>query len=418
MVWSRTLKLAVVLAFGIAVPAALAHSAGPSPGYTGAPGEFTCRQCHSTNPLNDGVGTLTIEGVPTNYSPGASYTITVRLQHPDRRRWGFQLTALTGALDPGGSFTITDATHTQIKTDEGRSYVEHRTAGTYAGTANGASWSVRWTAPAVDSGPIDFYACGNAANNNGASTGDNIYSTFVTSIPEVVVVPFVDVTSESGLSGTTGGSAVAWADFDQDGDDDVLVARAGSVALLRNDEGVFLDVATATGLGDVSGARSASWGDFDDDGRPDLFIATAVSARLFRNTEGGFVDAGTSGWLANSGPTSAGAWVDVDGDGRLDLFASGDAGSVLLHNDGTAGFSDVTSSSGLATAGEASLFAWADSDGDGRADVAIATNTGVRLFRQTAAGVFSDRTAAAELPAIADAIDLVWTDYDGVKSTS
>ncbi len=412
MVWSRSLKLALVVLFGAGIPAVLAHSAGPSPGYTGAPGEFTCRQCHSSFPLNDGVGMVTIEGVPAEYEPGASYTITVHLSHPDRRRWGFQLTALTGALDPAGSFTITDTAHTQVKTDDGKSYVSHRTAGTYAGTANGASWSFRWNAPASDVGPIDFYVCGNAANNNDQQTGDNIYSTFATAVPRVIVVPFTDVSNASGLETVTGGVGIAWADFDNDGDQDALVARDGEAQLLRNDGGVFADVAPNVGLGGVVDVRSAAWGDFDNDGRADLLLATASAARLMRNTPAGFVDDGTSGWFAASGPTSVVSWVDIDGDGLLDVFASGSSGATLLHNDGAAGFSDVTAASGLANLSGVTAAAWLDDDRDGRMDLAVAAASGLTLMRQTASGAFVDATASAGIPAIAGASDVMWADID------
>ena len=64
---TKRLKVLFLLAFGLSVPVALANSAGPSPGYTGAPGEPSCRQCHTTAPLNDGVGSVTIEGVPEQY---------------------------------------------------------------------------------------------------------------------------------------------------------------------------------------------------------------------------------------------------------------------------------------------------------------------------------------------------------------
>src|SRR4051812_29963372 len=116
----RSIKLALVVVVAACATTALAHSGGPSPGYTGAPGEFTCRECHNSFPLDDGVGSVAIEGVPATYDPGTTYTITVRVSRPDRARWGFQMTALTGALDGAGTFQLVDAAKTQLRTDDGK----------------------------------------------------------------------------------------------------------------------------------------------------------------------------------------------------------------------------------------------------------------------------------------------------------
>src|SRR4029079_16925977 len=140
-----------------------------------------------------------------------------------RARWGFQLTALSGALDGAGTFALVDASKIQLRTEDGRTYVEHRTAGTYAGTSGGATWSVRWTAPPPGTGPVAFYAAGNAANNNNNDNGDNIYTTVAESLESVVVSPFANVTSSAGLASAAGGTGVAWSDFDRDGDLDVAV---------------------------------------------------------------------------------------------------------------------------------------------------------------------------------------------------
>jgi hypothetical protein len=40
-----------------------------------------------------------------------------------------------------------------------------------------ATWDVRWIPPDEGAGPVTFYAAGNAANNNGTSSDDQIYTT-------------------------------------------------------------------------------------------------------------------------------------------------------------------------------------------------------------------------------------------------
>lgn len=407
----QRLKVLILMAFCVTVPVALANSAGPSPGYTGAPGENSCRECHVTNQLNDGVGSVVIEGVPEQYSAGIDYTITVRISRPDRSRWGFQLTALTGNLDPAGTFSVINAQQTQIKTEGGRQYVEHRTAGTFAGTGNGASWTVRWTAPAATAGIVSFYAAANAANNNGANTGDNIYTTFVDSAPAEAGDPFLDVTAASGLSAQPGGNGVAWADYDGDGDDDFLVACAGRSLLYRNDGGVFTEAGESAGLVAADDARSAAWGDADNDGRPDLFVAGPAGGRLYRNSPTAFFDAPAE--VLVEGSVSAGAWADVDADGALDLVVCADSELVLLMNGGSGAFSDETTGFGLGGVNAPSAVAAADYDEDGRLDLAVTTPAGIRLFHQELDGTFEDATASAGVGGPSDIRDAAWADGDG-----
>ena len=186
----------VTLVVAAAAIVAYAHAAGPPAGRTGAPGEQTCIQCH-TGTLNAGQGSVTISGIPETYEPNQVITLTVRVQHPDRRRWGFQITALDGENNKAGTLTAVNRNLTRIANGTGsltgRTYVEQTTTGTFAGQALGAEWEVKWTAPDHDVGRVTFYAAGNAANGNNASSGDNIYTTAVstgTTSPTVIAAVY------------------------------------------------------------------------------------------------------------------------------------------------------------------------------------------------------------------------------------
>ncbi len=76
---------------------------------------------------------------------------------------------------------------TQVLNNQGpgssRQYIEHTGSGTFIGQTNGASWTFNWTAPAEDIGTVTFYAAGNHANNDGNTSGDYIYRTFVAAAP-------------------------------------------------------------------------------------------------------------------------------------------------------------------------------------------------------------------------------------------
>ena len=161
------------------VTTVLSYPGGPPPGVTGAPGETTCIACHSGDP---GAGTFTIVA-PPNYAPGQSYQIQVRHQTADstRRRWGFEITALSG-LSSAGIFADLSSL-TQTFGDSNRQYVSHTQIGTFQDQPGGAQWTFQWTAPPTNVGTVTFYAAGNQANNDGASTGDQIYVTSTSTNP-------------------------------------------------------------------------------------------------------------------------------------------------------------------------------------------------------------------------------------------
>jgi hypothetical protein len=202
------LRLAVPGLLLATVGLAFAFSSGPPASYTGAisigsfPRENNCTLCHSTNPLNTPVGGIQIQGIPAAYVPGASYALTVQLSS-DRtvgdvnRRWGFELTAIRADDGQGtGTFTLLDADTKQVPGGgafAGRTYVEHMLSGIRQGQSSPATWQVQWNAPNQPAPyRVYFFAAGNAANGNGSSVGDFIYTTVDSST--VDVTPTLPVT--------------------------------------------------------------------------------------------------------------------------------------------------------------------------------------------------------------------------------
>lgn len=167
-------------------------------------------------------------------------------------------------------------------------------------------------------------------------------------IPEV---RFTDITGEAGIhfvhvNGAYGdkllpetmGGGCAFFDYDNDGDQDLLLVNscywpghepAGAApptsALYRNDgAGHFDDVTGESGLGVTLYGMGVAVGDYDNDGWTDVFLSSVGANRLFHNEKGVFRDvtaaAGVAG-EANSWSTSCG-WFDFDNDGDLDLFVA------------------------------------------------------------------------------------------------
>ncbi len=181
----------------------------------------------------------------------------------------------------------------------------------------------------------------------------------------------------AGLTAVDTGS-LSWADYDNDGDLDL--ALAGYVAsgnliakVYRNGGGgAFTD--SAVGLTGVEGC-SLAWGDYDNDGDLDLVLAGAslldgAFADVYQAEGGGLAElsAGLVGvWVCSV------AWGDYDNDGDLDLALTGETGilapiSKVYRNDGAVGLVDIAA--GIAQI-ESSSIAWGDYDGDGDLDLAL-----------------------------------------------
>ena len=202
-----------------------------------------------------------------------------------------------------------------------------------------------------------------------------------------------------------GGSFVnAFADYDRDGDPDLLVAFNGTAhRLYRNDKGRFADVAPAAGLAHARPARSAAWGDYDGDGDPDLAMGFAPGSgpvvTLYRNDAGRFVDATAAARLGvETGAVRQLAWIDLDADGDLDLFvAFRDRANAMFRND-QASFVDVAAGIGLADTRRSVGAVWFDADEDGDLDLYVGNMDGDPngLYRNDA-GRFIDVAETAGL---------------------
>ena len=194
------------LLYVLIIPAALvfySYSSGSPGGKTGSPGDggSTCTECHSSS-VQQQSGWITTDIPAEGYTPGETYTITATGTHSGVVRFGFELTAENDADTKIGTFTITDTQRTKMSPSN--TSVTHTFNGvTPSGDSN--SWSMDWTAPEEATGTVTFYASFNAANGNGNTSGDQIYTSSLT-VNEYVPAP--EITSvdpdhaEQGWSGS------------------------------------------------------------------------------------------------------------------------------------------------------------------------------------------------------------------------
>ena len=276
---------------------------------------------------------------------------------------------------------------------------------------------------------------------------------------EVPVAKFTDITKEAGVSfvhnnGAYGekllpetmGGGVAFFDFDNDGQQDLLFVNSSwwpghvpagklptTMALYHNDgKGRFADVTAGSGLDVSLYGMGVAVGDYDNDGLPDVFITCVGGNHLFHNEgKGKFREvtqtAGVAGAL--DGWSTSAAWIDYDNDGKLDLFVCNyvrwspeiDRAAnfelpklgraygpprkfqgtfpYLYHNEGNGHFRDVSAEAGVQIKDPATglpmakslALAPVDVDNDGWIDVVVANDTVQNfLFHNEHNGTFKE----------------------------
>ena len=150
-------------------------SGGPPAERTGNPGEIcgddTCASsCHTSFAVNAGSAKFSISLPSSEYKPGQTLDITIEFTNTSTAIHGFEITAVDASNNKVGAFASKDDAAQTEPYDN--LYASHTKVGTGEN-----QWTVQWTAPTVSvSGPITFYAVGNEANGNSASSGDYIYT--------------------------------------------------------------------------------------------------------------------------------------------------------------------------------------------------------------------------------------------------
>lgn len=279
-------------------------------------------------------------------------------------------------------------------------------------------------------------------------------------LPEI---PFTDITEEAGIhfvhnNGAAGekllpetmGGGAAFFDYDNDGDQDLLLIGSQnwpwnqaaeqkksvpSLALYQNDgSGKFQDATESMGLNLSLYGMGVACGDYDNDGLVDLYISSLGSNRLLKNEGTRFKDvtaqAGVGGpdhlWSTSCG------WFDYDRDGDLDLLVCNyvdwtpaydraqnftlkggiraygrpqnfnGVNPLLYQNQGNGTFKDMTEQAGLKVFSPGTGVPLAkslglnfyDFDEDGYLDIFITNDTVQNLlFRNQQDGTFSEIAA-------------------------
>ena len=214
---------------------------------------------------------------------------------------------------------------------------------------------------------------------------------------------FTDVTEFAGFSEATGrGLAVAWGDYDDDGDMDVYIANDADQNFLyrNNGDGTFTDVSLAAGVGfsedgEAENGMGADFGDYDNDGYLDLIVTNFQDQTntLYHNERDGlFSDVSYASKIGTMSLPYL-AWgvgfCDYDNDGYQDLFVANghlhenvqafnptgfyEQPNLLFLNNRDGTFDEVgdSSGSGLRLEKVSRGFAYSDYDNDGDLDLLV-----------------------------------------------
>ncbi|MEE9443093.1 MAG: FG-GAP-like repeat-containing protein [candidate division Zixibacteria bacterium] len=188
---------------------------------------------------------------------------------------------------------------------------------------------------------------------------------------------FTKVVSGEIVDDSVHSHGIACADFDNDGDQDLMVLKYNAEnVMFENNGGEFTAITGANFLSDVF-ASGISWGDCDNDGDLDLFVACYQgynNALYLNNGDGTFLEI-TGENIVNDGAWSSGScWGDFDNDGDLDLYVTnyrtGYASPNYLYlNDGQANFTLIEEPNYVNIPGQSGMVASADYDHDGYLDL-------------------------------------------------
>ena len=251
----------------------------------------------------------------------------------------------------------------------------------------------------------------------------------------------LDVAAGMNVQGHNG---VAVADIDGDGNEDFYVCQGSGLPnrLYRsNGDLTFTEVSREAGVDSLDRISAALFFDYDNDGDQDLLLTSKVLFLLQNDGSGHFtlLDSAEIGLRPKTKEKTiffTTCVADFDRDSRLDIYVSSyfwEPGSVdstvpipyydanngapnlLFRNNGDGTFADVTQETGLHVNNTRFSFAcsWADYDKDGFPDLYVANDFGRNnLYHNNGDGTFADVAPQLGMEDIAPGMSVAWADYD------
>ncbi|MGP0071865.1 MAG: FG-GAP-like repeat-containing protein [Bryobacteraceae bacterium] len=237
-----------------------------------------------------------------------------------------------------------------------------------------------------------------------------------------------------------GHNGVSVGDIDGDGFDDLYVCQPAGLPnrLYRNrGDGTFEDITESSGVGLLENTACALFADFDNDGRQDLIVVRAAGPLLFLNQGAGRFRLKPNAFQFASPPQgtfTGAAAADYDRDGWLDIYfclysyyqgadqykyptpyyaAENGPPNFMLRNNRDGTFRDVTAQSGLNQNNTRYSFCcgWGDYNRDGWPDLYVVNDFGRKnLYRNNGDGTFTDVAKDAGVEDVGAGMSVCWFD--------
>lgn len=196
--------------------------------------------------------------------------------------------------------------------------------------------------------------------------------------PANAELAFEETTQAAGINHLGSSFGAAWGDFNADGHPDLWVGNHFDTPSLyiNNVDGSFADRADDIWPGGHRDAHGAAWADLDNDGDQDLIetIGSGGASRVYLNEGGAFVDKASDWGLGTTGVRSRTPLLfDWNGDRFLDIVLTQALGvgtfPIILTNNGQR-FSDAGEQTGVRLQRSTAAYL-ADLTGDGRPDLSL-----------------------------------------------
>ena len=344
----------------------------------------------------------------------------------------------------------------ETETFETRVSVELLTRDLLASAAQtNAVWQCRWSKPSASGTPLQLLGIDQIFRERVDHLAKETLFQDCTASTMVGVQSFRDqflrgnehwAQRLSILEGTSflGHNGIAVGDLNGDRLDDLYVCDGGGLPnrlYLQNDDGTLRDVSRQSGVDWLESTASALLVDFDNDGDQDLVLAT-VAMILFMENDGTakFTLVGAHEGVAQARSMAA---ADYDLDGDLDLYicsyaqpnkatgfgtrgvsssiplpyndANNGSPNALLENHGKFRFVDVTTKVGLQKNNTRYSFAasWEDFDLDGDLDLYVANDFGRNCLYRNEGGTFREVAAELGVQDMASGMSVSWGDCNG-----
>lgn len=260
----------------------------------------------------------------------------------------------------------------------------------------------------------NFFVYTSFTADNAASTHGHFFTSKMSG--------FTEKTDMDGLAHDGQDVAATFADYDDDGYQDLFVTTTKSTLVFHNEgDGTFKQIKDNIGLAGAAGGRKILFADLDQDGDLDLYMACKGGNRFFRNNgDGTFAEQKNIGALTGNPPGSVDMdFGDWDSDGDLDLITADETGKPgMINNNRHSSFNNPADSLGLTKPGIAgTAVAFGDYNNDGMLDVLVAggPDGACTLLKNTGEKGFVADPASAALNNIlkgTKAVDAAFLDFD------